>query len=82
MQIYNADLKKVWDVRIAGFKTSGQSISKWFVDHKLNKHQLRYWLRKSDSKETRLITSNHCLHTHTSLLVEAGVRGVFTLNHR
>lgn len=53
----NADLKKEWDVRIAEFKTSGQSIPQWCANQNLKTHQLRYWLQKTETREASLTTS-------------------------
>ena len=50
----HAELKKEWDVRVAAFNASGQSIPKWCADQNLKTHQLRYWMRKLDSTEASL----------------------------
>lgn len=42
----NAELRKVWEGRVAAFKASGKSTKDWCADHDLKINQLRYWLRK------------------------------------
>lgn len=37
-----------WEHRIAEFKASGQSQSKWCRENDVSLHKLRYWLKKLD----------------------------------
>ena len=41
-----AEQQNTWAVRVAEFKSSGQSVSAWCTAHDVKIHQLRYWLRK------------------------------------
>jgi hypothetical protein len=40
------ELQIEWERRIAVFRTSGQTQSKWCQVNNLSLHQLRYWLKK------------------------------------
>lgn len=40
------ELQMEWERRIAIFKASGQTQSKWCQVNNLSLHQLRYWLKK------------------------------------
>ncbi len=40
-----AELRKVWEARVAEFRASGLSMSKWCEQHDLKLNQLRYWLK-------------------------------------
>lgn len=39
-------LQKEWELRIADFRDSGQTQSKWCADNHVKLHQLKYWLKK------------------------------------
>jgi hypothetical protein len=41
-----AELRKEWELRIADFRASGQTQSKWCADNHVKLHQLKYWLKK------------------------------------
>ena len=53
----NAELRKDWEIRVATFKSSGQSIRKWCVAQDVKEHQLRYWLQKVGSPKFNLLPS-------------------------
>lgn len=36
----------IWKSRIADYRSSGLSISKWCAAHQVNRHQFYYWKRK------------------------------------
>ncbi|MDL0421959.1 IS66 family insertion sequence element accessory protein TnpB [Caldibacillus thermoamylovorans] len=40
------ELQKEWELRIADFRASGQTQSKWCADNHVKLHQLKYWLKK------------------------------------
>src|SRR4051812_17308822 len=40
------ELHEEWERRIADFKASGMSQSKWCETHGINLHKLRYWLKR------------------------------------
>lgn len=42
----NPELRKEWERRIATFRESGETQSKWCQVNDVRLHQLRYWLRK------------------------------------
>ncbi|MDE3838668.1 IS66 family insertion sequence hypothetical protein [Bacillus methanolicus] len=44
-----AELRKEWELRIADFRNSGQTQSKWCADNNVKLHQLKYWLRKIEN---------------------------------
>ncbi len=48
-----AELRKEWERRIAIFRASGQTQTKWCAANDLNLHQLKYWLKRiEDSTST------------------------------
>jgi hypothetical protein len=44
-----AELREMWEGRIASFRASGQSAPAWCNEHGVNIHTLRYWLQKTSS---------------------------------
>ena len=46
-----AELRKVWETRVAEFQASGLSAPKWCEQHDLKPNQLRYWLKKFSRKQ-------------------------------
>jgi hypothetical protein len=48
------ELRKEWEGRIAVFKASGQTQSKWCAANDLKLHQFKYWLKRiEDSNSTQ-----------------------------
>ncbi len=45
------ELRKQWEIRIADYKTNGQSQANWCTANDIKTHQLHYWLRKFKSGE-------------------------------
>ncbi|WP_444860329.1 IS66 family insertion sequence element accessory protein TnpA, partial [Heyndrickxia sporothermodurans] len=45
----NPELRKEWERRIALFKASGLTQSKWCEINEISIHQLKYWLYKADN---------------------------------
>jgi transposase-like protein len=41
-----AEVRREWEVRIAAYRSSGQSATDWCSAHQLQPHQLWYWIRK------------------------------------
>jgi hypothetical protein len=44
----NLELRKEWERRIAVFRASGQTQSKWCEANEISVHQLKYWLKRID----------------------------------
>lgn len=44
-----AELRALWEGRIASFRASGQSAPAWCDEHGVNIHTLRYWLQKTSA---------------------------------
>lgn len=42
----NGELRKQWELRIASFRSSGQTLAKWCKKNHLKPHQLKSWLKK------------------------------------
>lgn len=42
------ELRKEWERRVASFRASGQTQSKWCEVNKVKIHQLKYWLKRID----------------------------------
>ena len=53
-----AEARKKWETRVTAFKASGQTAPKWCLAHDLKLHQLRYWLRKYESKKAAVTPSS------------------------
>ena len=45
------EIRHVWESRIAAYKSSGLSISKWCAVHQVSRHQFYYWMRKLQNVE-------------------------------
>ncbi|HAJ4014866.1 IS66 family insertion sequence element accessory protein TnpB [Heyndrickxia sporothermodurans] len=45
----NPELRKEWERRIALFRASGLTQSKWCEINEISIHQLKYWLYKADN---------------------------------
>ena len=41
-----AELRKLWQARVAAFRASGQSGAAWCAAHQIKEHQLWYWIRR------------------------------------
>lgn len=41
-----AEVRQEWEVRIAAYRSSGQSAAEWCAAHQLQPRQLWYWTRK------------------------------------
>jgi hypothetical protein len=55
------EIRKVWESRIADYRSSGLSVSQWCDSHQVNRHQFYYWKRKltnSVSTIPRWVTVN------------------------
>lgn len=52
-----AELRKEWELRIADFRASGQTQSKWCADNHVKLHQLKYWLKKFENMNQISTTS-------------------------
>ncbi|WP_165797753.1 IS66 family insertion sequence element accessory protein TnpA [Heyndrickxia sporothermodurans] len=44
----NPELRKEWERRIALFRASGLTQSKWCEINEISIHKLKYWLYKAD----------------------------------
>jgi hypothetical protein len=40
------EVRQEWEVRIAAYRSSGQSATDWCASHQLQPRQLWYWIRK------------------------------------
>ena len=47
----NLELKKEWEVRLADYKSSGQSGAAWCAANQINLHQFYYWKRRLFSEK-------------------------------
>lgn len=45
----NEELRKEWKRRVAIYKTSGMTQSKWCEANDLSYHQFKYWLKRLDT---------------------------------
>jgi hypothetical protein len=54
----NLELYKEWERRIALYKTSGLTQSKWCEINEISIHQLKYWLYKIDSSDSSQKSNN------------------------
>lgn len=48
----NLELRKEWDRRIALYRASGLSQSKWCEINEISIHKLKYWLYRIDSPQS------------------------------
>lgn len=55
----HVELRREWELRIAEFKASGQTQAKWCAANNVKLHQLKYWLKKTKSKNGSSATSSH-----------------------
>lgn len=44
--------RKEWEVRIAAFRGSGQSVGKWCEANGIKEHSLRYWMHRVGAGES------------------------------
>lgn len=54
----NLELRKEWERRIAVFRASGLTQTKWCEVNEVSIHQLKYWLKKMDSPHSTQESSN------------------------
>lgn len=52
ISLEKTDLQMEWEHRVAEFKASGLSQSKWCRENDLSLHKLRYWLKKLDNNSS------------------------------
>jgi hypothetical protein len=52
------ELQKEWELRIADYKASGLTQSKWCEENNLTLHQFKYWFYKIERKKTSSQKSN------------------------
>lgn len=52
------ELQKEWEQRIAAYKASGLTQTKWCEKNSLKIHQFKYWLYKIEKKNTSATKSN------------------------
>lgn len=55
------ELRKIWETRIADFKSSGLSGTAWCAANGLRPNQLWYWLKKFRTQENRSDTPTRWL---------------------
>lgn len=56
-KMQNEKLRKEWEQRIAIYKTSGMTQSKWCETNDLSYHQFKYWLKRLNTT-TKVKESN------------------------
>lgn len=54
----NEKLRKEWEQRIARYKTSGMTQSKWCEANDLSYHQFKYWLKRVNTSSIKVEESN------------------------
>lgn len=54
-----AEIRREWEVRIAAYRSSGQSATDWCSAHQLQPRQLWYWIRKFKTTKDTVTPSSH-----------------------
>jgi hypothetical protein len=76
-----AEVRQVWENRIAAYQASGQSATEWCAIHQLLPRQLWYWLRKYKTTKASVTSSSRWMainvdkrfeEKETTLLVRIG----------
>lgn len=53
-----AEVRREWEVRIAAYRSSGQSATDWCSAHQLQPRQLWYWIRKFKNMKDTVMPSS------------------------
>lgn len=53
-----SDLHKEWERRIALFRASGQTQTKWCAANDLKVHQLKYWIKRIEGTRSKQETTS------------------------
>ena len=53
-----AEVRQEWEVRIAAYRSSGQTAAEWCAVHQLHPRQLWYWIRKFKTSKATVTPSS------------------------